>query len=130
LPFVLSYALIHGDVFLEAFTPKYFIEDATIRQLMSRITVSGTPDPAYLKMDRSHFTVRKKSGEQMEKDIFEMKPMTRDEVIKKFIRVCDFKGVAASQRDQALDTWGNLMKAKDIGEPIRQLAKFGNPMPL
>ena len=130
LPYVLSYGLIYGDVFLEAFTPKHFIEDAAVRQLMSKITVSGTPDPAFSKMDRSHFTVRKKSGEQMEKDIFEMKPMTHDEVITKFKRVCDYKGMATEQRDRALDTWGNLMKARDIADPIRELAKFGKPLPL
>jgi 2-methylcitrate dehydratase len=129
MPYVVAYKIIYGDIFLEAFTPKHYIEDMPVRELMNKITVSGAPDfPPGL--NRSHFTVRKKSGEEMVKDVYDMRPMTHEDVVKKFIRVCDFKGMAPSQRDQALDTWGNLMKVKDIGDPIRQLAKFGNPMPL
>ena len=126
-PYVVAYTLIYGDIFLEAFTPKHYIEDMPVRDLMNKITFSGSPD---FDFHRSRFTVRKKSGEEFVKDVFDMKPVSHEEVVTKFKRVCDYKGMATEQRDRALDTWANLMKVRDIADPIRDLAKFGKPMPL
>jgi hypothetical protein len=38
--------------------------------------------------------------------------------------------VSDAQRDRALGEWWDLRAVKDIAEPIRTLAKFGNPKPL
>ena len=127
MPFVVAYTLIYGDLFLDAFTPKQFVENTQVRELMNKITISGSPDYAY---HQSHFTVRKKSGEEFVKDAFDIKPMTHDEVVAKYKRVCDYQGVTSEQRDRALDAWSNLMKARDIADPIREVAKFGKPTPL
>jgi 2-methylcitrate dehydratase len=127
MPYVVAYAIMYGDVYLEAFTPKHYLENAPVRELMNKITVSGSPDYGF---DRSRFTVRKKSGEEFVKDVFENKKVLHDEVVAKYKRVCDYKGMSAEQRDRSLESWANLMKARDIADPIRDLAKFGNPMPL
>ena len=53
-----------------------------------------------------------------------------EEVIAKFNRVCDYKGIAPQQRDRARAVWSNLREVKDIGEAMQTMAKFGNPQPL
>ena len=57
-------------------------------------------------------------------------PMTRQEIIAKFNRVCAFMSVSDEQRDRARGEWSNLRAVRDIAEPIRALAHFGRPLPL
>ena len=133
MPYVVAYKLVYGDIFLEAFTPKMFVDNQQVREMMNRITITGAPDEGPNNewgFHRSHLVVRKKSGEELVKDVYDMRAMSHDDVIAKYKRVCDFKGVSAEQRDRAMDAWGNLMKYSDIAEPIRTLAKFGKPTPL
>jgi hypothetical protein len=58
------------------------------------------------------------------------KPLARNEIAAKFDCACGFRHVSDAQRDRAKDQWLNLRSIKDIAEPIRNLASFGQPMPL
>jgi 2-methylcitrate dehydratase len=127
LPYVMAVALIDGDIYLDAYTPKRYLQDAKVRQLMERITCTGNESFSF---HQSRTTVRKKSGEQMVKDVLDYRPMTNDEVVAKFKRVCGYIGVSDAQRDRALATWADLQNVKDIAEPMRDLAHFGKPQPL
>jgi len=127
LPYVMAVALTDGEVYLSDYTPKRYLEDAAIRQLMQKITSRGNLE---FDFHRSRVTVRKKSGEVLVKDVFQYKPMTYDEVIAKFKRVCAYMSVSDTQRDRALATWSNLQQVHDIAEPMRDLANFGKPLPL
>jgi 2-methylcitrate dehydratase len=129
MPFVLAIALTDGEVYLDAFTPKRYVEDQAIRELMNKITVMANPEFEELYY-RSRVTVRKKSGEQMVKDVEKYVPVTHDDVIAKFKRVCAFKGVSDEQHDKLLATWSKLQDAHDIAGPISLMAKFGRPVAL
>ncbi len=127
LPFMMSVALTDGEVYLDAFTPKRYRDDKAVRGVMQKITCVANPE---FGVDRARVTVRKKSGEEMTKDVFKDDPVTKDEVMKKFDRVFAYKQVPNDQRDRARKTWANLQDVKDIGVPIRDLANFGKPEPL
>ena len=129
MPFVLAVALTDGEVYLDAFTPKRYVEDQAIKQIMQKITAVANPEFEDLNF-RARVTVRKKTGEELVKDVFKYVPVTREDVIAKFKRVCAFKSVSDAQSDRALATWLNLQNVHDIAEPIRDMAKFGKPMPL
>ncbi len=84
IPYVISAALIDGDVYLPTFTPKRYLEDTAIRNLMQKITMRANTDfgePRYL---RGYCT--EKSGEQMVKDLYELRLMSHDDIVAKFNR--------------------------------------------
>ncbi len=127
LPYLLAVGLTDGEVYLNAFTPERYRDDKSLRDLMGKTTCIGNP---VFGLDRSRITVRKKSGEQMIKDVFKDRDVSYDEVLAKFDRVCAYKHVTNEQRDQARATWTKLQDVHDIAEPIRAMANFGKPMPL
>jgi 2-methylcitrate dehydratase len=129
MPYVIAVALIDGDVYLDSFTPKR-IQDPVVRRLMEKITVG--PDPNLTYQGAARLTVRSKTGAELVKETLVQlsTPMTHQEIIAKFNRVCAFMSVSDEQRDRARATWSNLLPVRDIAEPIRALARFGRPLPL
>lgn len=127
-----SRALIDGDVYLDSFTEEKFM-DPVARALMQKITVSVNTDFSYGEVK---MTVRTSSGGVLTQQTKSRPgfnfgpPMTHDDIVAKYNRVCDFMGVKNAQRDRALAQWSNLSAVKDIAEPIRTLATFGSPRPL
>jgi 2-methylcitrate dehydratase len=129
MPYVIAVALIDGDVYLDSFTPKR-IQDPVVRRLMEKITVG--PDPNLTYQGAARLTVRTNTGGELVKETLVRlnTPMTRQEMVAKFNRVCTFMSVADEQRDRARAEWQNLSAVRDIAEPIRALAHFGRPLPL
>jgi 2-methylcitrate dehydratase len=129
MPYVIAVALIDGEVYLDSFTPKR-IQDPLVRQLMEKITVG--PDPSLTYQGAARLTVRTKTGGELVKQtlVHLNTPMTRQQIIAKFNRVCAFMSVSDEQRDRARGEWQNLSAVRDIAEPIRALAHFGRPLPL
>jgi 2-methylcitrate dehydratase PrpD len=120
MPFTLAVALIDGEVRTSSFSQKRFLDDASVRRLMQKITVSENPS---LRRRQSRVTIRKKSGAELVKDAIEAKPMTRDEIHEKFDRVC--AGLVTNDvRDRTRAAWSNLRFAHDIAGPISTLAAF------
>ena len=125
-------ALIDGDVYLDSFTHEK-ITDPAARDLMKRITVSVNPQFSYGEVRMS---VRTHSGDMLTKETKSRPgfnfgpPMTHDDIIAKYNRVCDFMHVDSAQRDRALAQWSNLAAVHDIAEPMETLATFGKPLPL
>jgi 2-methylcitrate dehydratase len=129
MPYVIAVALIDGEVYLDSFTPKR-VGDPAVRRLMEKITAG--PDPNLTYQGAARLTVRTKAGGELVKETLVRlnTPMTRQEIIAKFDRVCAFMSVADEQRDRARAEWSNLLAVRDIAEPIRGLAHFGRPLPL
>ena len=129
MPYVIAVALIDGDVYLDSITPKR-IQDPAVRRLMEKITVG--PDPRLTYQGAARLTVRTKAGGELVKEtlVHLNTPMTRQEIVAKFNRVCTFMSVSDEQRDRARAEWQNLSAVRDIAEPIRALAHFGRPLPL
>jgi 2-methylcitrate dehydratase len=129
MPCVIATALIDGEIYLDSFTPKRF-EDPAVRRLMAKITVGPNAGMTYQGCAR--LTVRTKAGGELIKEtsVHLNTPMTHDEIVTKFNRVCAFMSVADDQRDQAYADWSNLRAVKDIAAPMRGLAHFGRPLPL
>jgi 2-methylcitrate dehydratase len=129
LPYVISRALIDGDIYLDSFTQDKFM-DPVARRLMDKITVS--PDPNFTYIGQVRITVRTKAGGELIKEtaVRHHTAMTHEEILAKFNRACAFRHVADEQRDRARATWSNLRNVRDIGEPMRALAHFGRPLPL
>jgi hypothetical protein len=97
---------------------------------MAVTTCSANPDFERQAQGRTRFTVRTKDGKQFVKDVYDEVPMTRDEIIAKFNRACDFMSVSKDQRDRAREAWSDLRKVKDIAEPMRDLGRFGRTLTL
>ena len=129
MPYVIAVALIDGDVYLDSFTSKR-IQDPAVRRLMEKITVG--PDPNLTYQGAARLTVRGKTGGELVKETLVRlsTPMTHQEIVAKFNRVCAFMSVSDEQRDRARAAWSNLLAVRDIAEPIRALAHFGRPLPL
>lgn len=129
LPYVISRALIDGDIYLDSFSPEK-IMDPVGRRLMEKITVAPNPDFTYVGQVR--LTVRTKAGGELIKEtsVHHHTPMTHEEITAKFNRVCAFMQVTPEQRDRSYAAWSNLQEVRDIGEPMRTLAHFGQPLPL
>jgi len=127
-PYVLSRALLDGDIYLDSYTPEKFM-DPVARRLMDKITVRANMDYTYLGQAR--LTVRTKTDVLVKETAVHVEtPMTHEEVMGKFNRVCDFRSVSSGQKDRARAAWSNLRAVKDIAEPMRDLANFGRPLPL
>ena len=125
--YVLSIGMIDGDVYLQSFKPERYLADNRVRALMSKVTIRPNPE---FKDLRKRITVRKKSGEVMVKDLYDVRPMSHDDIVAKFNRICTYMHISDEQRDRALSQWSNLRTIRDIAEPISNLARFGKPTPL
>ncbi len=111
-----------------SFTPDRYRDDAGLRSLMNKTTCIGNPD---FGLDRSRITVRKKSGEQMVKDVFKDREVSYEEVLAKFgSRVRLQAGLKTNSEIAARATWTKIQDVHDIADPIRAMANFGKPMPL
>ena len=125
-------ALIDGEIYVDSFTQEKIMEPA-VRNLMQKITVSVNPDYPYgmVKM-----TVRNNAGAEIAKETQTRNglnfgpPMTHDDIIAKYRRICEFMHVNDAQRDHALAQWSDLRSVKDIADAIQTLATFGRPRPL
>jgi 2-methylcitrate dehydratase len=129
MPCVIAVALIDGDIYLNSFEPKRF-NDPAVRTLMDKVSVGA--DPAFTYQGQARLTVRNKTGGQLVKEtsVRLLTPMTHDEIIAKFNRACAYMSIPNDQRDRARAAWGNLRAVKDIAEPMRELARFGQPKAL
>jgi 2-methylcitrate dehydratase len=137
MPYMIARCLLDGELYLDSFTPEKF-RDPAVRLLMEKITVR--PNPGWTGSAPARITVRTKSGAERSWDSMGGRrhfgrgefntPMSGEEITAKFNRVCGFMHVADEQRDRARALWSNLQAVQDIAEPIRALAKFGQPLPL
>jgi 2-methylcitrate dehydratase len=139
LPYVLARNLIDGESYLDAFEDhKLPYRDPQVKALMDRMTFA--PVKNWEGNGTGRLTIKKKTGEVKFFDTHGgvrhatpndyLRRMTDEDVTAKFVRVCKFRHVADAVRDKALREWWDLRAIKDIGEPIRTLAKFGTPKPL
>ena len=133
IPCVVARALIDGEIYLDSFSREKFMDPA-VRRLMSITTVRpNTSSEAGLSLaGTTRLIVRTKTGGELAKEIGldANTPMTHQDLVEKFHRVCTFRHVENAQRDQSRDQWLNLRGVQDIAEPLRTLAKFGQPLPL
>jgi 2-methylcitrate dehydratase len=143
MPYILARALMDGEIYLDSFTEAKY-RDPRCLELMRKITMSY--GHGFRGNAPAQTTIRKKSGEERTWNTQggrrEAPPgeilstptpdhrLTMDEVVAKFNRACDYKGVAPEQRDRARAVWTNLRDVRDFAEAMQSLAKFGNPRPL
>ena len=129
MPYVIARALIDGDIYLDSFTEDKFMDPAA-RQLMDKITAG--PNYDYTYQGEARITVVTKTGRKLVKEtlLHMNRPMTHQEIIEKFNRVCAFRAISDQQRDRAREAWLNLRKARDFAETMSTLATFGHPEPL
>ena len=138
--YLLCRSLMDGELYLDSFTRAKYM-DPTLRALMAKMTVS--PVRGWKGNGPARTIIRKRNGEQRVWDTLGGRrtaeiegqaafnsPMTDEEITAKFNRAAAFMKVSNTQRDQARAVWGNIRALKDIGDAIRTLAKFGQPMPL
>lgn len=139
IPYTIARNLISGETYLDAFTlDKLPFRDPVVKELMSRITLS--PVAEWRGNGVARITIHKKSGEERfwdthngsrnASDMSKYPQMSNEDITNKFKRVCAFRHVSDAQRDRALEQWWDLAKVKDIADPIRALARFGQPRPL
>ena len=127
MPYNIARHLIDKQIYLDSFTKEKYMDPAA-RELMNKITIRPLPDRSV--GDGTILTVRKKSGEERVFKGQAVAPMSHDELIQKYNRISDFMQVSKEQRERARAQWMNLRAAKDIGEAIETIAKFGRPRPL
>jgi 2-methylcitrate dehydratase len=139
MPYVLARNLIDGESYLDAFEDhKLPYRDPQVKALMDRMTFGPVKD--WEGNGTARLTIKKKTGEVKFFDTHGgvrnatpndyLRRMTDEDVTAKFVRICKFRQVADAQRDKALKEWWDLRAIKDIAEPLRTLAKFGNPRAL
>lgn len=132
-PYLLARALIDGEVYLDSFTHEK-IMDPVARRLMEKITLAPTPE--FTEGGQVRLTVRRNKEPFVRQFMGihapdeDQTPLTHEEIIAKFNRVCAFRSIPNEQRDRAREQWSNLHAIQDIAEPMRTLAKFGRPLPL
>ena len=127
LPFIVSRMILDKEIYLDSFTKEKYIDPA-VRELMHKVTIHAHNDPAFGNGTR--ITVRKKSGEER---VFTGKPatpMSHDELLAKYNRICDLKQISKAQADRAREQWMNLKDLKDFADAMQLIAKFGQPKPL
>ena len=127
LPFIVSRMILDKQIYLDSFTKEKYMDPA-VRELMNKVTIHARNDPAFGNGTR--ITVRKKSGEER---VFTGKPatpMSHDELLAKYNRICDLKQISKAQADHAREQWMNLKDLKDFADAIQVIAKFGQPKPL
>jgi len=125
--------LIDGEIYIDSFTQEKIMEPA-VRRLMAATTVRPNTDKAagLSLVGVARLTVRTKTGGELVKEaaLDSNTPMTRQDIVAKFDRVCDFRHVTNAQRDRAREQWLHLRTVHDLTEPMRTLANFGRPTPL
>jgi 2-methylcitrate dehydratase len=127
LPYIVSRMILDKEIYLDSFTKEKYMDPA-VRELMNKVTIHPHNDPAFGNGTR--ITVRKKTGEER---VFTGKPatpMSHDEIIAKYNRICGLKQISKDQADRARQMWINLKDCKDIGDAVQVVAKFGQPKPL
>ena len=127
LPYIVSRMILDKQIYLDSFTKEKYMDPA-VRELMNKVTIYPHNDPAFGNGTR--ITVRKKSGEER---VFTGKPatpMSHDEIVAKYNRICDLKEISKDQADRAREQWMSLKDCKDIADAIQVIAKFGKPRPL
>jgi 2-methylcitrate dehydratase len=133
LPYVIARALLDGEIYLNSFGSEK-IAEPRLRRLMSITTVRPNTDAAagLSLVGVIRLTVRTKTGGELVKEtsLDSNTPMTRQEIVAKFNRVCAFRHVTDAQVEHAREQWLNLRAVQDIAEPVRTLAHFGQPLPL
>jgi 2-methylcitrate dehydratase len=136
LPYVIARCLLDGEIYLDSFSEQKFMDPAA-RHLMSLTTARPTADSRFdnqaLSLEGTvRLIVRKKSGEELIKEttVGYSRPLSRNEIVDKFKRACDYRHVSDRQRDAAIRQWLNLREITDIAIPIQNLALFGTPQPL
>jgi 2-methylcitrate dehydratase len=121
MPFIVATALSYGDVYLNSFEESRYLHDPALRQLMDKISLRETPDSRGTRI-----TVKTRSGAEITKEAQEKRtPMTRQEIDKKFDRICAFKSISDKDRDRIRNTWSDLRSVKDIAEAMHGLAHYG-----
>ena len=139
IPYVLARNIISGETYLDAFSlDKLPFRDPVAKELIDKITLS--PVAEWRGNGTARIVIRKKSGEEKywdthngsrdpgDTDAFPQ--MSDDDITNKFKRAAAYRHIDDAQRDRALTSWWNLSAIKDIAEPMRDLAKFGKPLPL
>lgn len=139
IPYTISRNLISGESYLDAFSlDKLPFRDPQVKELINKITLS--PVAEWRGNGTARIVVRKKSGEEKFWDTHNgsrdpggmdaYPQMSDDDITAKFKRSAAYRKVDDAQRDRILAAWWNLSAIKDIAEPMRDLAKFGKPLPL
>jgi 2-methylcitrate dehydratase len=129
LPYMFAAALMDGEVYLSSYTPQRYLHDTALKELMGRITVQANPDLVGTQ-GKSRIVVKKKSGESITRVVENEVPVTYEEVLKKFDRVCAYMNISNADRDRTKATWTNLRAVKDIAEPMVALGHLGTRSPL
>jgi 2-methylcitrate dehydratase len=134
LPYEIARALVDGEIWLDSFDPDK-LDDPAVRELMSKITASANPDYGY--HGQVSMKVRTKAGAErvweIGKDNTRLSlgsPVTHDEIVAKYNRVCEFMHVSAAQRERALEHWTRLRDVRDVADAVANLARFGRPAQL
>jgi 2-methylcitrate dehydratase len=127
MPYCMAVALISGDIYLNDYKPKRYLEDKQVRDLMEKITTRGN---SKFQFHQARITVTRKNGEVFTKEINEYKNPTAEERLAKYKKVCAYMSISDEQRDKALATWQNLQNVHDVGQAVQLLAHFGKPRPL
>jgi 2-methylcitrate dehydratase len=127
MPYVIARALIDGKIYVDSFTPELYMDPA-VRTLMSKITVA--PNYDYTYQGEARLTVTTRDGQKLVKEtlVHMATPMTHQEILEKFDRVCAFRSISREQRDRSRDQWLNLRKIGDFADTMQTLAKF-EPLP-
>jgi 2-methylcitrate dehydratase len=137
LPYLVSRALLDGEVYLDSFTSEK-IHDPAVRALMEKIIVR--PNLNWSGNAPARITIRTKAGAEKSWDSIGGvrnappgaidTPMTDEEIYAKFDRICKYREVSENQRDLARATWSNLWSVPDVAVAMQGLARFGNPRSL
>lgn len=127
--YIMAVALTDGEVYLNSFDEKRYLHDTAIRDLMARITVEVDPEFDREPQGRTRITTVTKSGKKNVQEVHHEPPITREEILAKYDRVCSYMKVPDAQRDRAREAWLNLKNVRDIAVPVRDLAKFGRALP-
>jgi 2-methylcitrate dehydratase len=133
LPYLLAVALVDGDVNLDSFLPKRYLDDA-LRPVMDKISITENseytalfrPKSSGITADpRSKIHVKTHSGRELIEELgyprgHANNPMTDEDINVKLDSTCR-RIVDAERKEQLRDAWWNVEKYSDIGEPIRTM---------
>ena len=124
LPYMVAAALMDGEVYLSSYTPQRYLHDAKLKAVMNKITCQANPDLVGTQ-GRSRTNVRRKDVQTFTKTIQGEIPVTYQEVLAKFDRVCAYMSIPNDVRDKTKATWSNFMAVRDVAEPMRALGNLG-----